>query len=112
MAAIKIKLTRDEARTVDSFFDYWFLLCDSKAKHPMNVERDIMMWILLRSVLIHSRKKFLSRLNGFAQRFTFSFNDFEAITLIEFLKMQPIPLDQVWLCNLRQRIIDTLHPQI
>jgi len=111
---VKVKLYRDEARAIQIFFNYWYLLCDSKANHPDNagVETQQMMWMLLASVLCQVEKKFNKRLSGFANRFFFSFTTSEAITLYTFLLSHPISSEQVWLSQLRQTTVDILHKQV
>lgn len=111
---IKIKMERDEARAIQNFFQFWYMLCNTKKKHP-DIAGSIglqMTWVLLESILAQVEDKFTKRLTGIAQRFIFSFTPAEASAIYTFLMAQPIPADNIWLLTLRQNMIELLQQQI
>jgi hypothetical protein len=109
---IRLKLDRDQTRTLQTWFDYWHIVCNSKIAHPDNVENAKQLWKIFNCILQQIEKKIASKLNGKANRFNFSFTSAEAIVLEEFCKKTPIDASKFYLINLRQYVIDHLDIQI
>jgi hypothetical protein len=110
-----LKLERDQARAVrDNFFPYLEMLCDTKYQE-LKHERDTfgsLNVLLVRSLLLEVVKMFDRKLLTDSNRFTFKFNQAQGITIDILLLQVPLNPKDVWLCNLRQLITDTLHQQI
>jgi hypothetical protein len=110
-----LKLERDQARaTRQYFFPYVEMLCETKYQDCRR-ERDLygsMNVLIIRSLFLEVVKSFDRKLLTESNRFTFKFHQAQGITLYTLLLQVPLnPLD-IWLCNLRQLITDTLHQQI
>lgn len=110
---MKLKLERDQARAIrQDFFPYLESLCEM---HYQDTRQDTNMnltVLVIRSLFIDLVKHFDQKLLTTANNFTFKLSDAHGITLYLLLMQLPLRLDQYWLVNLRQLVVDTLHHQM
>ncbi len=110
-----LKLERDQARAVrENFFPYLEMLCETKYNDCVR-ERDTfgsMNVLIIRSLFLEVVTFFDKKLLTEGNRFTFKFHTAQAVTLYSLLLQVPLNPKDVWHCNLRQLITDTLHQQI
>lgn len=109
---IMLKLSRDQARNVQlHFFPYLDLLCEKNIRDAVTLD-DQLNVRMISSILNEARRLFEKKLFGVSNRLKFLFTDAQSIVLYKLLLNLPLHPDQIWLCNLRQLIMDTLHVQL
>lgn len=112
MVKIKLSLTRDQTKTIADFIPLWLMICDSKLIGKIDTENYRLSWTLFKSIIEELQKQFDKRLFSFSKNHRFNFTRSQAIILNEFLLKHPIAADQFYLHQLRQLVINTIHPQI
>lgn len=110
---IRLTLTRGQARSAsDYFFPYLEELCALKIRDSAsNIDENLSARIV-NELLEDCMRKFAIRLLGPAQKYNFKFTLAEGIALYKLMMQLPLDTNQVWLCNIRQLITDTLHSQL
>ena len=112
MKKITIKLTRDEARTVQvNFCPFLESLCETKIRLAVT-EDERLLNMLVRSIFLEIFRSLSRKLLTDAKVFKLQLSEAEAITLYKLLAKLPIEVSQVWCIKLRQMILDTLHYQL
>jgi hypothetical protein len=115
MEKITLKLTRDQARTVQqSFFPYLLMLIESRLQTEIysgNV--DALLSIRANRILFQQVVKMFDRkLLTEGHKFTFQFTLPNALPLYGYLRELPIEAKDFYHINLRQHIIEVLHRQL
>ena len=109
---IRLKLERDQARQVTTWFNYWHMICNGNIAHPDNVQNQKYLWKVFDCIIYQVEKKFDTKLNSKAKKLNFTLTPAEGIILQEFCKKTPIDGKEFYLLSLRQFIIDRLDVQI
>lgn len=109
---ISLKFHRDQARCIEeNFLPLMLKFAELKLRETQNSTDDFLnakiLLTLINEVNIIFKRKLLTQ----AIKFHFKFNDAQAITFYKFLMNHPVPPSQFYLNNLRQHVIDVLHPQ-
>jgi hypothetical protein len=112
---MKIKLTRDEMWSMEA---HCFTLIDTyltiEATRLISEGNELANLNLrvFRSLYFETKLKFKRRLLSNANTFTIAVSEGEAIVFCHLLSKVPIPVADVWLTMVRQKVIDTLRLQI
>ena len=110
---MKLKLTRDEARTIQQhFLPYMMQVCDMQVRQTAANEGENMIFRIIRCIAVDIQRKFDLKLIGFAQKFQFDLKEREAIVIYRMFLSQPIDKKNVWMTTLRDRIVTILHGQL
>lgn len=107
---MKLKLTRDESRTIQQhFFPYMMQRIEMEIRQNSHNEAEQMLCRVIRCITIDIKRKFDLKLIGFAQKFQFDLKEREAIIFYRSLLKQPIDEKNVWMISLRDRVINVLY---
>lgn len=110
---VSIKLYRDDARLLQmGFFPFLTRLCYSKVISTKHDSDEQLLAIAIRSVFIIVERKFALKLAGVSNKFKFSFSDHEAVILYRLLMAYPIPMQEVYMNVLRQKVTNMLFEQL
>lgn len=110
---MKLKLTRDEARAIQqNFFPYMMQVCDMQIRQTQYNEGENMIFRIIRCIVFDIIRKFDLKLIGFANKFQFDLKEREAIVMYRMLLSQPIDQKNVWMQNLRDRVVAILYQQL
>lgn len=110
---MKIKLTRDEARAIDTrFFPYMERLCELQIETSRGLPETNINSRIIRSCLLDLIQKIKKRLLSAGNNFTITLKENEGLVFYELLMILPLDPAEVWLNNLRQQMIHHLHLQI
>lgn len=107
---MKLKLSRDEARCVQhNMFPYLLSWCDMQVVHTGTDQGQNLVARIIRCVARDIKLKLDKRLMGFANKFSFQFNECEVIVFYKLLLLMPIEIHEVWMLQVRQFILNQLH---
>lgn len=110
---IKLELSREETRVVNDWIIYLLKVNNSRMSITNKTDAQWLATIVAISLLEEIQKKIFTRLiNKIPRQFRFSFSYAHGAHLMIHLMGLPIPSNQYWLSNTRQRICNEIHQQI
>lgn len=110
---MKLKLTRDEARTIQqNIFPYLLQVCDMKVQTtPFNQDENLLAKVF-RSITRDIKLKLDKKLVGTSNSCSIALNDSETIIFLRSLQATPIEPHNVWMLQLVSKIINELYQEI
>lgn len=111
---ITLKLTRDEARTIDHYFFSYLdrLIFTFKPIGVKEKEEEILSNIFLKDIFTQIDKIIKRKLISSSAKFKIKLTNSQAVVLYRILMLLPLDPNDIYLINLRNSTINYLHKEL